>query len=177
MIDEAEVWDRFAALLPDADADEVRTCWDVGEQEAGVEYLVDALLRHRVRIGEDARAELSVVAEAWGMRRAVAARLLECPGDGLPAALELVERPDTLPLDGPGLIDPALADCVLIPWIRSTGSGRLLVRAYVEEPWGDLSYLPEYYGVLASAQGPSSALFESFAARAALEELLRPSHP
>ncbi|MCF3180477.1 hypothetical protein IPZ70_11095 [Streptomyces polychromogenes] len=177
MIDEARVWDRFAALLPDADGDEVRVCWAVGEQEAGVEYLVDALLRHRVRIGEDTRAEISVVAEGWGMRQAVAGRLVECPGDGRPAGLELVERPDALALDGPELIDPALAGFLLIPWIRSTGSGRLLVRAHVEEPWGDLSLIPEYYGVLASEQGPSLRLFESFSAREALEELIRPSHP
>lgn len=64
MIDGAEIWDRFAALLPDADADEVRMYRDVGEQEAGFEHLVDALLRHGVRIGEDTRAEMSVVAEA-----------------------------------------------------------------------------------------------------------------
>ncbi|MFH7598554.1 hypothetical protein WDV06_26195 [Streptomyces racemochromogenes] len=169
MIDEARVWDRFAALLPDADGDEVRVCWAVGEQEAGVEHLVDALLRHRVAIGEDTRAEISVVAEGWGMRAAVAGRLVACPGDGLPAELELVEGADL----AVGVRDPALDGFLLIPWIRSTGSGRLLVRAHVEEPWGDLSLIPEYYGVLASGQGPVLRLFESFSAREALEELRR----
>ncbi|GAA0275272.1 hypothetical protein GCM10010302_11130 [Streptomyces polychromogenes] len=172
MIDEAEVWDRCAALLPDADGDEVRVCWAIGEQEAGVEYLVDALLRHRVPIGEDTRAEISVVAEGWGMRQAVAGRLMDCPGDGRPAVLELVEGENVLAAVG----HPALDGFLLIPWIRSTGSGRLLVRAHVEEPWGDLSLIPEYYGVLASEQGPVLRLFESFSAREALEEL-RGSHP
>ncbi|MFE1790179.1 hypothetical protein ACFW7J_17605 [Streptomyces sp. NPDC059525] len=169
MIDEALVWDRFAALLPDPDGDEVRVCWAVGEQEAGLDYLVDALLRHRVRIGEDTRAEIAVVAEGWGVREAVARRLVECPGDGLPAELELVEGADTVV----GVGDPALDGFLLIPWIRSTGSGRLLVRAHVEEPWGDLSLIPEYYGVQASGQGPVLRLFESFSAREALEELRR----
>ncbi|MFD0381218.1 hypothetical protein [Streptomyces sp. NPDC127112] len=169
MIDEALVWDRFAALLPDPDGDEVRVCWAVGEQEAGLDYLVDALLRHRVRIGEDTRAEIAVVAEGWGVREAVARRLVECPGDGLPAELELVEGADTVV----GVGDPVLDGFLLIPWIRSTGSGRLLVRAHVEEPWGDLSLIPEYYGVLASGQGPVLRLFESFSAREALEELRR----
>ncbi|MEV7547045.1 hypothetical protein [Streptomyces sp. NPDC089915] len=174
MIDEAEVWDRFAALLPDADGDEVRVCWEVGEQEAGVGLLVDGLLRHRVRIGEDTRAEISVVAEVWGMRAAVAGRLAECAGDGRPAGLELVGGADAVPLGGEP-VDPALDGFLLIPWIRSTGSGRLLVRAHVEEPWGDLSLIPEYYGVLASERGPVLRLFESFTAREALEEL-RGSH-
>ncbi|MFD8143904.1 hypothetical protein [Streptomyces sp. NPDC059708] len=175
MIDEAEVWDRFAALLPDADGDEVRVCWDIGEQEAGIEYLVDALLRYGVRIGEDTRAEISVVAEEWGMRQAVAGRLVRCTGDGRPAGVELVDEADAVPLGGEP-VDPALDGFLLIPWIRSTGSGRLLVRAHVEEPWGDLSLIPEYYGVLASERGLALRLFESFSARAALEEL-RGSHP
>lgn len=174
MIDEAEVWDRFAALLPDADGDEVRVCWEAGEQEAGVDLLVDGLLRHRVRIGEDTRAEISVVAEVWGMREAVAGRLTACPGDGLAGGVELVEGAGSLV---PGGIDPALDGFLLIPWIRATGSGRLLVRAHVEEPWGDLSLIPEYYGVLASGRGPVLRLFESFCAREAFAELVRPSHP
>ncbi|MFF4366177.1 hypothetical protein [Streptomyces sp. NPDC001594] len=166
MIDEAVVWDRFAALPPDAEGDEVRVCWAIGEQEAGLEYLVDALLRHRVPIGADTRVEIAVVSEGWGVRESVARRLADCPGDGLPGGLELVEG--GVPLGG---VDPRLDGFLLIPWIRATGSGRLLVRAHVEEPWGDLSLIPEYYGVLASERGPVLRLFESFSAREAFEEL------
>ncbi|MFF2196769.1 hypothetical protein [Streptomyces sp. NPDC058157] len=165
MIDEALVWDRLAALLPDADGDEVRVCQEVGEQEAGLGFLVDSLLRHRVRIGADTRAEICVLAEVWGVREGVARRLADCPGDGLVGGVELVEGAPVVAPDG----------FLLIPWIRATGSGRLLVRAHVEEPWGDLSLIPEYYGVLASERGPVLRTFESFSAREAFEEL-RGSH-
>ncbi|MEU8437495.1 hypothetical protein AB0F18_32290 [Streptomyces sp. NPDC029216] len=175
MIDEADVWDRFAALLPEADAHEVRVCWEIGEQEAGIDLLVGALHDHRVPIGEATRAEMSVIAETWGVRLNVAARLMECPGDGLPSPVELL--PETAPLSNPGHIDSKLGDFLLIPWIRHTASGRLLVRAHVEAPWGDLSYIPEYYPVLASEQGPSLHLFDSCSAREALEALLHPAQP
>ncbi|WP_329386110.1 hypothetical protein OG625_26970 [Streptomyces sp. NBC_01351] len=165
MTDEADVWKRFTCLLPTADADEVQGCRGIGEQEAGLDLLVGALLKHQVPLSETTRAEISVVAETWGVREAVSPRLLDCPGDGLPAALLLVEGPYTLEL-----IDPKLAGFLLVPWIRCTASGRLLIRAHAEEPWG-LSLIPEHYAVLASEQGPSLRLFDSSAAWEALQEL------
>ncbi|MFD7259767.1 hypothetical protein [Streptomyces sp. NPDC059874] len=172
MTDEAEVWNRFASLLPTAKAQEVRDCWDIGEQEAGLDLLVGALLEHQVPLSETIRAEISVVAETWSERHAISSRLLECPGDGLPTTVELIEGPDTVPLSDPSLIDPKLAGFLLIPWIRCTTSGRLLIRAHVEEPWG-MSFIPEHYAVLASEQGPSLRLFESSAAWEALQELVQ----
>ncbi|MFJ3878117.1 hypothetical protein ACIPW5_11715 [Streptomyces sp. NPDC090077] len=166
MIAEADVWNRFVSLLPDSEGHEVQVCWDIGEQEAGLDLLVSGLLEHRVAINETVRAEISVIAESWGVRRDVASRLLACPGDGNPSAVELVERPTTTPL--PAL--PELAGFLVVPWIRHA-SGRLLTRAHTEEPWGDLSLIPEHYAVLASAQGPTLHLFESFSAREALEAL------
>ncbi|MCX5378579.1 hypothetical protein [Streptomyces sp. NBC_00091] len=168
MTDEAAVWTRFARLLPDHDAQEVQVCWDIGEQEGGLELLVSSLLQHQLTIGETTRVEISVVAETWGVRENITSRLLACPGDGLPSPLELVERPDTVPLT---LTDPRLADFLVIPWIRCKTSGRLLTRAHVEEPWGDLSLTPEHYAVLANTQGPSLQLFDSSSAWEALEAL------
>ncbi|MEV7526427.1 hypothetical protein [Streptomyces sp. NPDC091371] len=166
MIDEADVWKRFTRLLPTAAAAEVQVCWDIGEQEAGLDVLAGALLAHQVPLSETTRVEISVVAETWGEREAVAARLLACPGDGRPTVLQLVEGPDTVPLTG-----AQLADLVLIPWVRCTASGRLLVRAHAEEPWG-LSLNPEHYAVLASEQGPILRIFDSSAAWEALQELM-----
>ncbi|MFJ8016629.1 hypothetical protein [Streptomyces sp. NPDC096339] len=177
MSDKAGAWNRLALLLPPADAHEVQVCWDIGEQEAGLDLLIGALLKHQVALGETDRAEISVMTETWGIRESVASRLLDCPGDGLPAALELVEGPDTAPLSSPSLIDTQLAAFLVIPWIRCTASGRLLIRAHTEEPWGDLSYLPEHYAVLASEQGPSLQLFDSFGAWEALQELVRRPAP
>lgn len=169
MIAEADVWNRFVSLLPDDEGYEVQVCWDIGEQEAGLDRLVSGLLEHQVAISETTRVEISVIAESWGVRRDVASRLLACRSDGLPSPVELVERPTTTPLTSL----PELADFLVVPWIRHT-SGRLLTRAHVEEPWGDLSLIPEHYAVLASPQGPPLRLFESFSAREALEALTHP---
>ncbi|ANP50304.1 hypothetical protein J2Z21_000950 [Streptomyces griseochromogenes] len=39
--DEAAVWHRLAALPPSPeDVDEVRGCWDIGEQEGGLSVLL-----------------------------------------------------------------------------------------------------------------------------------------
>ncbi|WP_371676676.1 hypothetical protein [Streptomyces sp. NBC_01276] len=168
-MDQADAWERFARLLPERDAHELRDCWDIGEQEAGLDRLVGALLRHRVAVSETVRAEISVVAEVWGMREALTSHLLACPGDGSPALLELTEG-DPLP----ALSDSRLTDLVLIPWIRCA-SGRLLIRAHVEEPWGDLSLIAEHYAVLASEEGPVLQLFEAFSAWEALTGLLEPT--
>ncbi|WP_405980871.1 hypothetical protein [Streptomyces sp. NBC_00158] len=169
MIAEADVWNRFVSLLPDDKGYEVQVCWDIGEQEAGLDLLVSGLLEHRVAISGTTRAEISVMAEVWGMRRDISSRLLACRGDGLPSPVELVERPTTTPL----ATLAELADFLVVPWIRHS-SGRLLTRAHVEEPWGDLSLIPEHYAVLASPQGPTLRLFESFSAREAFEALAHP---
>lgn len=97
VIDEATRWRRFAALLPSADAAAFVDCWDIGEQEAGLDQLVAGLLEQEVPISETVRAEIAVAAEVWGMRTALAPRLGRCLGahqednrlkfieDGLPA--------------------------------------------------------------------------------------------
>ncbi|WP_101254920.1 hypothetical protein [Streptomyces barkulensis] len=71
MIDDADTWNRLAALLPEADAREVGDCREIGEQEAGLGLLVFGLLTHRVPISETVRARISVLAEDWGGREAL----------------------------------------------------------------------------------------------------------
>ncbi|MET7383285.1 hypothetical protein ABZT08_31605 [Streptomyces sp. NPDC005526] len=97
MIDEATQWRRFAALLPPADAAGFMDCWDIGEQEAGLDQLVAGLLKHRVPICETVRAEIAVAAEVWGMRTALAADLGRCLGDHQgDDRLRLIEHADTV---------------------------------------------------------------------------------
>ncbi|MER7506844.1 hypothetical protein ABTX82_00635 [Streptomyces lavendulae] len=170
-MDQADTWERLSHLLPESDAQQFQDCWDTGEQEAGLDRLVGGLLEQQTAINDTVRAEISVVAETWGMREALTPRLLACPGDGSPHTLELIDPPDPLH----AVPDPQLADLVLVPWIRCVNSGRLLIRAHVEEPWGDLSLIAEHYAVLASERGPLVRLFEAFSAGDALTELLQPS--
>jgi hypothetical protein len=66
MTNDVDTWHQLAALLPLAEAEEVNDCWAIGEQEAGLGLLVDGILRNDVAISETVRAQLSVLAEAWG---------------------------------------------------------------------------------------------------------------
>ncbi|MDX3240157.1 hypothetical protein PV392_31610 [Streptomyces sp. ME03-5709C] len=152
MTNEAAVWRQLAALLPSEDAQNVMDFWDIGEQEGGLELLVSALLRHHVAIDQTTRAEIAVVSEAWGMWPAPLEPLLsQCPDNGTASVLHLIEDLARAPLPGTtvGLRDHLL----LIPWISCTACGRVLARAHTREPWGDLSYTPEYYLILAAGQG------------------------
>ncbi|MFD4371840.1 hypothetical protein [Streptomyces sp. NPDC058486] len=126
MTEEAAVWNRLAALLPEAGAEGVRDCWSIGEQEAGLALLVSGLLAHQVPISETVRAEISVIAEGWGERETLTPQLLQCRGDGKPSRVRLVEA---------GVEAVAGAD-VLVPWIACERCGRVLARAHTREPWG-----------------------------------------
>ncbi|MFJ7067817.1 hypothetical protein [Streptomyces sp. NPDC101115] len=151
MTNEAAVWQRLAALLPPDDARAVVDCWDIGEQESGLELLVSALLRHQVPIDETTRAEIAVVCEAWGMwPLPLAPRLSQCPGSGTASVLQLIENPASAPLPAStfGLGD----QLVLVPWIGCTACGKTLARIHVLEPWG-MSLNPEHYVILDTGQG------------------------
>ncbi|MFE0462425.1 hypothetical protein ACFW1A_24535 [Kitasatospora sp. NPDC058965] len=161
MIDDATTWNELAALLPEAESADVRDCWAIGEQEAGLDLLVSGLLAHRVPIGEAVRARISVIAEAWGEREQLTPRLLRCHGDGAPADLRLLDD-GTDPDDGS-------ADLVLVPWIACTRCGRVLQRAYGRESWGGLGALPHHYaitspdGATAPRTFPDDAVTTAFA--------------
>ncbi|MET7986521.1 hypothetical protein [Streptomyces sp. NPDC005281] len=145
MIEDAAAWNRLAALLPEPEALGFRDCWSIGEQEAGLGVLVSGILAHHALISETVRAEISVLAEAWGEREALTPRILQCPGNGAPAELKLIEHDDGTdhePVDGSG---PELAGLFLVPWVGCTRCGQVLMRAHSRESRGDLSYLAHHY--------------------------------
>ncbi|RZU36636.1 hypothetical protein EV284_4131 [Streptomyces sp. BK022] len=173
MNDEAARWRRFAALLPPARAAEIVDCWDIGEQEAGLDMLVAGLLEHHVPISETVRAEIAVTAEAWGMRTALAPGLARCLGDHPDdPGPRLIEHADTVPLPGSSVATgTALTDLLVVPWIACTRCGRVLARAHAQEPWGDLSYRARHYVLLVPGRSTSTGLFASDSAWEALTEL------
>ncbi|MEU2912542.1 hypothetical protein ACWCQ0_27655 [Streptomyces massasporeus] len=80
---EAVVWSRLAGLLSaPGDREEVQDCWDIGEQETGLELLVDRLLGQGAGVEEPARAELAVMAEQWGEWDWLGARIASLPHVG-----------------------------------------------------------------------------------------------
>ncbi|MFJ6846709.1 hypothetical protein ACIQRE_29040 [Streptomyces griseoluteus] len=174
MIDEATRWRRLAALLPPARAAEIVDCWDIGEQEAGLDRLVAGLLTHQVPVSETVRAEIAVTAEIWGVRTALAPGLARCLGeDHDDPGLSLIEQAGTVPLPGSSLgTGTALVDLLVVPWIACTRCGRVLARAHAQEPWGDLSYRAWHYVLLLPCRSSTSAeVFGPDSAWDALTEL------
>ncbi|MGC5005368.1 hypothetical protein [Streptomyces sp. NBC_00353] len=173
MIDEATQWRRFAALLPPSDAAKFMDCWDIGEQEVGLDQLVAGLLKHQVPISETVRAEIAVAAELWGMRTALAPGLGRCLDDHQEdSRLRVIEHADTVPLPGSSVAtDTALAGLLVVPWIACTRCGRVLARAHNQEPWGDLSYLARHYVLFVPGRSTLTALFAPDSAWGALGEL------
>ncbi|MER7930565.1 hypothetical protein ABTY96_46915 [Streptomyces sp. NPDC096057] len=161
MIDEATQWRRFAALLPPARAAEIVDCWDIGEQEAGLDRLVAGLLDHQVPISETVRAEIAVAAEVWGMWTALTPGLARCRSDHHDdPRLKLIEHADTVPLPGSSVgTDTALADLLVVPWIACTRYSQVLARAHAQEPWGDQSYLARHYVLFVPGRRASTRLF------------------
>ncbi|MBD0424771.1 hypothetical protein H0H10_37340 [Streptomyces sp. TRM S81-3] len=147
---EGAVWARLAALLPGADdADEVRGCWEIGEQEAGLEVLVGRLLEQELAVGDTARAELAVMAEQWGVWDRLGTGIVAClPGPAGPARLRVHEDGAEPPVPARSVLeDPAPGGLVLVPWVSCAGCGLVLARAHVYEEWEELSYLAEAYVV------------------------------
>ncbi|WP_189317235.1 hypothetical protein [Streptomyces brasiliensis] len=173
VIDEGTRWRRFAALLPPADAGEILDCWDIGEQEAGLDQLVAGLLKHQVPISETVRAEIAVAAEVWGMRTALAPGLGRCLSGGQEdVGLRLIEHADTVPLPGSSVGDgTAPADLLVVPWIACTRCGQVLARAHGQEPWGDLSCLARHYVLFFPGRNTSTGLFAPDSAWDALAQL------
>ncbi|MFF0010425.1 hypothetical protein [Streptomyces sp. NPDC005374] len=171
MTDDVAVWERLAALLPEAEAQEVKDCWDIGEQEAGLRQLVSGLLAHETPISETTRAQLSVLAEVWGEREALTPQILQCRRADQTACLKLIE------LDG-GSAEAALAesghdpaDLVLVPWIVCARCGQVLMRAHTRESWGGLSYLAQHYVITKPDHASVLQMFPSGSASTAFAAL------
>ncbi|NUT50583.1 MAG: hypothetical protein HOV94_25235 [Saccharothrix sp.] len=139
MDDAAARWRELAALLPDGVAREVVECWEIGEQEAGLDRLVTGLVEADVAIGDEDRARIAVVAEVWGVREAVEPALRRCRA-AAGGRVRVVE--DAEPVAGTAF---GLPDLVVVPWLACTRCDDVLGRAHRREPWGDLSYIPAHY--------------------------------
>lgn len=151
-IDEGSVWSRLAALLPDPDdVDRVQGCWDIGEQEAGLDVLVGRLLEQELVIAEPTRAELAVMAAQWGVWDRLAAEIMRCRTDEADQApLRVLTGADAEPMPVRTVLpEHPVPDLYLVPWISCGPCGRILARAHEREDWGDLSYVPEFHVVYA----------------------------
>lgn len=171
MTDDAVLWNQLAALLPEAEAQEVKDCWDIGEQEAGLGLLAAGILAHQVRISETARAQISMLAETWGEREVLTPQILQCRDAGIPGPLKLIEGDRNT---APKAIDGAeqdLAGLVLVPWIACTRCGQVLMRAHARESWGDLSYLARHYVITTQNRATVLLRFPTDSADAAFASL------
>ncbi|RAG82707.1 hypothetical protein DN069_26130 [Streptacidiphilus pinicola] len=174
MTEGVDTWMRLAGLLPPAQAEEFKDCWAIGEQEAGLGLLVSGILSNEVAISETVRAQLSVLAETWGGREALAPRIRHCRGDGQPAsAVTLIEQDDALVSGETVQADRSLAGLVLVPWIGCRRCGEALMRVHIREDWGGLSYLAEHYAITTPARTAVVRLFPTDAADKAFISLLQ----
>lgn len=171
---DVDTWHQLAALLPPAEAEEIRGCWNIGEQEAGLGLLVSGILANDVAISELVRARISVLTETWGEREALASRILRCRSDGRSgAAVRLVEQEGALVSGDTVAADQDLAGLVLAPWIECTRCDQILLRVHVREAWGGLSYLAEHYAIAKRGPAPVARLFPADSAEKAFDSLLR----
>ncbi|MEH0658436.1 hypothetical protein QA860_11970 [Streptomyces stelliscabiei] len=173
MTDDAVIWNRLAALLPEAEAQEVKNCWAIGEQEAGLGLLVSGILGHQVLISETVRAQISVLAETWGEREALIPQILQCRDDGTPGHLKLIEGDGNTVPEAIGEAEQDLTGLVLVPWITCTRCGHVLLRAHSREGWGDLSYLAQHYVITTPNRATVLQLFPADSADAAFVSLQR----
>ncbi|WP_145969016.1 hypothetical protein [Streptomyces hyaluromycini] len=173
MTDDAVLWNRLAGLLPEAEAQEVKDCWDIGEQEAGLGLLVSGILGHQVPISETVRAQISVLAETWGEREALTPQILQCRDEGTPGPLKLIESDGGRAPEAIGVVEQNLAGLLLVPWITCTRCGQVLMRAHARESWGDLSYLAVHYVITTPNRATVLRLFPADSAGAAFAAVQR----
>ncbi|MFG2282456.1 hypothetical protein ACGFNQ_27710 [Streptomyces asoensis] len=171
MTDDAVIWNRLAALLPEAEAQDVEDCWDIGEQEAGLGLLVSGILGHQVPISETDRAQISVLAETWGQREALTPQILQFRDEDEPGPLKLIEGDGSTVPEAIGGSAQDLAGLVLVLWIACTRCGQVLMRAHSRESWGDLSYLARHYVITTPNRATVLLLFPGDSADAAFTSL------
>lgn len=173
MTDDAVIWNRLASLLPEAEAQQVKDCWAIGEQEAGLGLLVFSILGRQVLISETTRAQISVLAEVWGEREALTPQIRQCRDEGTPGTVRLIECDSGT---APETVDEAgqdLTGLTLVPWIACTRCGQVLMRAHARESWGDLSYQARHYVITTPSRATALRLFPADSAGAAFAALQR----
>lgn len=172
MTDDAVIWNRLAALLPETEAQEVKDCWSIGEQEAGLGLLISGILGYQVPISETDKAQISVLAETWGEREALTPQILQCRDEGRPGPLKLIESDENTVQEAISEAED-LAGLVLVPWIACTKCGQVLMRAHSRESWGNLSYLAWHYIITTPNRATVLLLFPGDSADAAFASLQR----
>lgn len=160
--DEAAVWSRLAALLPDpVDVDEVQGAWDIGEQEGGLTVLVQKILEQGRAVDEPARAELAVMAEQWGVWDPLGPDIARCGPAPDAGVLRVLADDAGDPLPARSVLpDPPVPELFLVPWIGCARCGRVLARGHRREEWGLLSYLPLCYVVFTPGGGPAPRVYD-----------------
>ncbi|MET8983589.1 hypothetical protein ABZX85_49320 [Streptomyces sp. NPDC004539] len=166
MTDDAVIWNQFTVLLPEAEAREVKDCWDIGEQEAGLGLLVSGIVGHRVPISETARAQISVLAEIWGERETLTPKILQCRVEGAPGPMKLIDGDGSPVPEATAVGVQDLAGLVFVPWITCTICGQILMRVHARESWGDLSHLARYYVITTPDRATVLRLFPAASAGA-----------
>ncbi|MFD7706573.1 hypothetical protein [Streptomyces sp. NPDC059786] len=162
--DQDAVWSRVAALLPsEEEAEEVRGCREIGEQESGLLLLVDRLSGQGVAVSGPARAEIAVLAQEWTVWDQVGDRLAALPAVPVPpSGLRLFADGDREPLPAASVLpDGAPAEeLFLVPWLACAGCGRTLLRGHVREWWG-LFFLARCYVVRADDGAFAPRVFDT----------------
>ncbi|WP_336081984.1 hypothetical protein [Nocardia sp. SSK8] len=127
---EARLWERLAGLLPAAqDAESFRDSREIGEQEAGLWFLLERLADQAVPVDETTLAEIEVLAEHWGERLAVHYRVEACARD--------LDRAGSVRLVPDSEVQAAAADdLTVLPWIECARCPSVLSRAHTREPSG-----------------------------------------
>ncbi|MEU9546832.1 hypothetical protein [Streptomyces mirabilis] len=177
MTKNVDTWHQLAALVPPAEAQEIRDCWDIGEQEAGLGLMVSGILSNDVAISETVRAQISVLAETWGEREALTPRILQCRSDGQSAeTVTLVEQDGSLVSGDKVTAERDLSGLILVPWISCSRCGQVLTRVHAREAWGDLSYLARNYAITTPDRAVAAQLFAADSAGKAFDSLRRSCH-
>lgn len=159
---EGAVWPRLARLLPDpGDVDDVRACWDIGEQEAGLDVLVARLRAQGLAIGDAERAELAAMAGQWGEGDRLGETIVALPRDpARPAPPRVLADGAEEPLPVRSVLpDHPQEELFLLPWIACRSRDRVLARAHWWEEWGAWSHLTRAYVLFAAGRPVPPRLF------------------
>ncbi|MFE3546377.1 hypothetical protein ACFXK0_25735 [Nocardia sp. NPDC059177] len=146
---EARLWERLAGLLPTTeDAGSFRDSREIGEQEAGIWFLLERLTALELPVDETTAAEIEVLAEHWGERASVHHRIDACARDrDRAASVRLVPDSEAVPGDAraAGITAGPVARMTVVPWIECTHCPSVLSRAHAEDAPGLPGYLAARY--------------------------------
>ncbi|MEV6103764.1 hypothetical protein AB0M28_03490 [Streptomyces sp. NPDC051940] len=137
-IEQRPVFLALVSLLPAERAEWPLDAWDIGEQEAAVTALTEALEETGTAVTGRQRARLAAVAESWGQWENLAGQVMALPAvdeGGTPCHLvEARLAPDDR-IDA--VYDPLL-------WAVCARCDDRLLRLYERRPWGSVGPADRY---------------------------------